>query len=496
MARVVQSQLSGALRAFALKDRDLARKVRDKDDQVDNLLGFLEERCFLSIGHDAVEPTSLRARQIRGVFRVALNLEKVGDYAVNIAEQAMYASRFAPSPPPFELEKPAALATAALDEVIAAFSESNADRAKHACACEPELDAQYRDALAETFARLRQPGEDPAFVITHVFVAKFLERVGDSILNIGETTLFILTGERLKLHQYLHLEEMRAALKGQPGDGGPLDFRQIWGGISGARVGRLSLGAGRAFIWKEGAEEKIEEELREMREWNRLVPGLVPDVRARHHEDGRESFLGDFLDGVLLRDVYLTRPWTERVRVTYRLLETVRDIWVATSSRDVPVAPSYARQIRERLPDLYATHPPLAALRHDAPPVSVRIHGDFNTNNVIYNPAADRMHFIDVHRSGAGDYLQDVGVFVVSLIRTPLLEPTLLGEMQRLGELVGEFAEKFALLIGDEHFQPRLMLSRARSLVTSARLVTDLEFARGLYLKGIRLLESVAGAVP
>src|SRR6266508_3039700 len=123
MARVVQSQLSGALRAFALKDRDLARKVRDKDDQVDNLLGFLEERCFLAIGHDAVEPTSLRARQIRGVFRVALNLEKVGDYAVNIAEQAMYASRFAPSPPPFEREKPAALATAARDEVSAAFSE-------------------------------------------------------------------------------------------------------------------------------------------------------------------------------------------------------------------------------------------------------------------------------------------------------------------------------------------------------------------------------------
>jgi len=53
--------------------------------------------------------------------------------------------------------------------------------------------------------------------------------------------------------------------------------------------------------------------------------------------------------------------------------------------------------------------------------------------------------------------------------------------------MVREFAEKFALLIGDEHFGARLTLSRARSLVTSARLVTDLELARGLYLKQPRV---------
>jgi hypothetical protein len=260
-----------------------------------------------------------------------------------------------------------------------------------------------------------------------------------------------------------------------------------------------------------------------MAAWNHVVPGLVPDVRARHQEGGRESFLGDYLDGVLLRDVYLTRPWMEKVRVTHRLLETVRDIWIATSSREVPsAAASYVAQIRARLPELYGTHPSLASLRREetrvfgithrsldallrrvaeqeprlVPPVSVRIHGDFNTNNVIYNPAADRVHFIDVHRSGAGDYCQDIGVFLVSLIRTPLHDRALLGEFGRLDELVVQFAEAYAGLIGDEHFRARLTLARARSLVTSARLVTDVEFARELYLKGIRLLETVAGSAP
>jgi aminoglycoside phosphotransferase len=391
------------------------------------------------------------------------------------------------------------------------------DKAKHACRCEPELDQRYRASLMATFECLRHPGDDPAFVITHLFVAKFLERVGDSILNIGETTLFILTGERLKLHQYLHIEEMVTALAPAATEG-HVDLRQIWGGISGARVGRLSVD-GRPLLWKEGAERKIEEELREVAAWNRIVPGLAPDVKARYQEDGRQSFLGQFLDGVLLRDIYLTRSWEEKLRATRRLLETLRDVWLATREEGPP-APGAIPQIVERLPELYAVHPELATLRRTptrvfgiahrslgellddlgarepalAPRGRVRIHGDFNTNNVIYDPRHDRVHFIDVHRSGPGDYVQDLGVLIVSNLRMPIESATLLGELERVNEIIHDFAAEFAGLIGDPHFATRLILAKARSFITSARLVTDVDFARRLYLQGIQLLERVAGA--
>jgi phosphate uptake regulator len=515
MARLVQSQLRGATTAFFQRDPNLAGKVIEKDDQVDNLLGFIEEQCFERI---AGEPAgSPRTRRLRGVFRVALNLEKLGDYAVNIAEQAGHVARLPPRVPPFDLAGPSRAALAALDEVIDAFTDPSAEKAKHACRCEIELDRQYRDALSETFRRLAKPGDDPAFVITHLFVAKFLERVGDSILNIGEATLFILTGERLKLHQYLHLEEMMGPGAPAGGEGGPIDFHQIWGGISGARVGRLSLQEGRALIWKEGAERKIEAEVRELEAWNRLIPGLVPEVKARHQRDGRESFLGQFLDGVLVRDVYVARPHEEKLRVTRRVLETLRDVWLA-SARDERPRGDYVRQIRERLPDLYALHPELELLRGSetkifgiahrslhqlldhvggreerlAPPVSVRIHGDLNTNNIVYEARHDRIHFIDVHRSGPGDYVQDIGVYMVSNIRTPLQDAGLLAAMAQLNALIHDFAGEFARLVGDEHFETRLTLARARSLITSARLFTDREFSRTLYLQGVRLLERTA----
>jgi phosphate uptake regulator/aminoglycoside phosphotransferase len=513
LARLVQSQLTDAMTAFFRRDVRLAEQVTRKDDQVDNLLGLIEEKCFERITGEPHDGP--RSRQLRGVFRVAVNLEKLGDYAVNIAEQAVHVSRLRAAAIPFDLAGPTRVALAALDEVITSFADASAEKAKHACRCEIELDRSYREALRETFRRLGQPGQDPAFVITNLFVAKFLERIGDSILNIGETTLFILTGERLKFHQYLHLEEVAGRLA--PRANAALDFHQIWGGISGARVGRLEVGEGQALIWKEGDEGKIEREIRQLEEWNRLVPGLVPDVKARHREEGRLSFLGQFLRGTLLRDIYLTRTWDEKVRATRRLLETVRDVWLATAMKEAPPI-DYTRQIAERLPELFAMHPRLETLRRGEtlifgithrslgdllqrvarteatlpPPVSVRLHGDFNTNNIVYDAERDRVHYIDVHRSGAGDYLQDIGVLLVSNMRSPIQESRLAAELQRLNRLIRDFAREFGYLIGDGHFEARLALSQARSLITSGRIVSDFEFARSIFLQGVRLLEHAA----
>jgi len=235
---------------------------------------------------------------------------------------------------------------------------------------------------------------------------------------------------------------------------GALDFRQIWGGISGARVGRVAVGQSEPLIWKEGDERKIDEEIREMEAWNRIVPGLVPDVKARHREAGRLSFLGQFLRGSLLRDIYITRSWDEKVRVTQRLLERAADLEASL-----------------------------------APPVSVRLHGDFNANNVVYDPEQDRVHFIDVHRSGHGDYLQDIGVLLVSNIRNPIEDGHVVADLARLNELIREFALEFARLVGDDHFETRLILSQARSFITSGRVVADFEFARSIFLQGVRLLE-------
>jgi aminoglycoside phosphotransferase (APT) family kinase protein len=195
----------------------------------------------------------------------------------------------------------------------------------------------------------------------------------------------------------------------------------------------------------------------------------------------------------------------------------VRDVWLATMIKEPPGL-DYVRQIRDRLPDLSALHPELEALRrretrvfgiahqslaalldavarvepHLAPPISVRLHGDFNTNNIVYDPAHDRVHYIDVHRSGLGDYVQDVGVLLVSNLRMPIQDPRLRADLVRLNGYIREFAAEFARLVGDTHFDARLTVAQARSFITSSRLVADTDFARAIFLQGVRLLEQAA----
>ena len=412
MARLVQSQLMSAMTAFFRKDLALAQKVIGKDDQVDNLLALIEEKCFERI---AVAPAgSPRARRLRGVFRVALNLEKLGDYAVNVAEQAVHLSRLPARPVPFDLAGPARVALGALDEVITAFRSASAGKAKNACQCETELDRQYRVALAETFRRLRQPDQDPAFLITNLFVAKFLERIGDSILNIGETTLFILTGERLKLHQYLHLEQLVGSMAPTSGEAATVDVRQIWGGISGARVGRVEMDAGPRLIWKEGDRGKIEAEIRQMEEWNRLVPGLVPAVEGRRVEAGGPRVVRGAASSTARCCGTSTSPALEAQSTRHVAAAAHGARGVAdhhgqgaargstTSSRSAIGCPISTRCTRA-WPACEAGTPACsgstiarstscsggrrrAGAGAGGPPVSVRLHGDLNTNNVVLDP--------------------------------------------------------------------------------------------------------------
>ena len=111
------------------------------------------------------------------------------------------------------------------------------------------------------------------------------------------------------------------------------------------------------------------------------------------------------------------------------------------------------RSIEDLLETMAAVEPGLA------PPISVRLHGDFNTNNVVFDAATDRVHFIDVHRSGNGDYVQDVGVFLVSNVRHPIQDAALRAALMRINRQVRDFAAEFARLTGDVHFASRLMLS-------------------------------------
>jgi len=166
-----------------------------------------------------------------------------------------------------------------------------------------------------------------------------------------------------------------------------------------------------------------------------------------------------------------------------------------------------------RLPEVYRVHPEfrtapqrlgglqlagfddlvrLAAAREArlAAPFSVHIHGDFNLDNVIYDPAEKKIHFIDLHRSRYMDYVQDVSVFMISNYRLQVQDIPVRRRLAGVACDVHAVASKFARSQNDKTYEYRLALGLARSFASSTRFVFDKSHARRMFIRARFLMET------
>jgi phosphate uptake regulator/thiamine kinase-like enzyme len=506
MAGAVQSQLKAATSAVIDRDAEQARKVIERDDYVDNLYTYTEtELSYLLLNGQGTE----RLRPVRLAMKVAEHLEDIADNAENIAKQALHIRTTSEQPLLLDIRYCYQEAKKGISMAVEAFVSGNMKLARTAARHEASLDVAYRDMLKQALEALGKPGCDAKFLLTQLFVAKYLEKIGDKILEIAEEALALITGEKLKLHQITHLNRM---LRNNSNE--ELNLEGLWGTRSGSTVFKLERNAEQSVIYKDGNIRKIGDEIAKIEEWDRIEPGLVPDVLRTFEHKSRKVMVTSFFEGQTLQEIYTTAWWPDKEQVTGRLARLLDRIWTRSLSPDRPDFDA-VNQIRTRLEAVYTMHERLQTIRGEAAsvcgiehdslnqllqrlekhsntlraPFTVYTHGDFNTDNVLYRAQDERLHFVDVHRSGYGDYLTDVSVFLCSNLRRPTVSGMQRLELERVNGLVMDYARRFADTWGDELFEERLAVLMGRSLITSTRFVANYMLARELYLLGIEKLE-------
>jgi phosphate uptake regulator len=512
----VEKQLQRTGDYLRRPDKSAIAKIVDGDDYIDNLKAIIQSKSFgaAAEGCHGHELALLRTYEV-----IASNLERVADFCEKVIVQLGY------------IDRPAVYAkydfTEFLVEVVAgvglieqAVFKRDVQVALAICRAEHTIDHMYAKLFKRILSELRSgASDDTQSLVTLLFIAHYLERMGDSLLNIGEAILSAHLGERIKIGQLRALEDS-LELTELSSHLGHLSLKAMGETKSGARVNSLSsrehemAGGGapaRAVIFKEGKTKKLIEERDSIARWEELMPGLAPRIYSFHDggEDG--AILFEYLPGTTFEAVLLKKPWKEVTVALDSIQRKLLDVWDRTR-RPEPVAPRFLQQLSTRFDDVLAVHPEFRhgdakiggkevasflslvdrLLRYDESlraPFSVFIHGDFNVDNVIYDASDDSVRFIDLHRSRMNDYVQDISVFLVSHFRLQYLETPV---RQRVNSTIlrfHEFARSHAQSIGDASFDQRLALGIARSLATSTRFVLDRELARSMFLRSRYVLE-------
>lgn len=505
----IHQQLEDTLAAIQSQDGFIPERMKIREDYIDNLKIIIERKSYKKTLRSRTEEN--RIIRIMGSLNTATsNLEEIGDYLINIVTQLRYFQdhTFLAR---FDYQAYFRKIFDAVDLIVDGLFRGKIKDALQICQTEIELDRLYKEDFDTIMALLRE-GKQIGDAITTLHILRYLERIGDALLNIGEAIISAYAGTRLKLFEYMALKDNLHRNSG--------DFTIQNLNVetkSGCRIEKViqkdTCEEIQEVIFKEGDLMKIEQEKQKLEKWQDIMPGLTPSILGFQRLHDKAFLLLEYIGGYNFQEIVLRQDHSLQEKAFARLLNMVTLIWTKTR-RDETVRADFISQLRKKLPDVYDVHPsfstpglfigtlkqPSIEERLEAAaklekeliaPFSIFIHGDFNTDNVIYNDQSDRITYIDPHRSGYSDYVQDVSVFLVSNYRIPIQEREVRDRLLDIIDGFFIFAKQFADENGDKTFEARLAMGVSRSFISSTRFILKDDFAKEMYLRGIYLLDKL-----
>jgi phosphate transport system protein len=190
MGGLAEERLRAAVRGLVERDHELLVDVIGGDSRIDDLQMEIDRRCFTLIA--LYQPVAIDLRTVVSALKINADLERVGDFAVNIAEVAQRYLLHPPVKPLIDLPRMGELALKMLREALDAFVTRDVNLAQFVLRQDDWLDAFKEQIFREVLtymlgdARTIEPGIDL------ILMSRHLERVGDHATNIAEDVIFIV----------------------------------------------------------------------------------------------------------------------------------------------------------------------------------------------------------------------------------------------------------------------------------------------------------------
>ncbi len=198
MGSLVGRTIGDAVLSLKNRDVDMAQKVIDTDKEIDALDHSIEENCMRLLALQ--QPMARDLRLIISVLKMSIDLERMGDLALEIAVITKMTASVPPIKPLIDIPRMSEICQDMLKNTMIAFENKDVELAEQVARRDDEIDALFDQVRRELISFMI---EDPKKITgaQHLtFVARYLERIGDHITNLSESVVFMVTGERVELN--------------------------------------------------------------------------------------------------------------------------------------------------------------------------------------------------------------------------------------------------------------------------------------------------------
>ena len=198
MSGIAEESVRQAVEALLNRDLDMAQEVVTRDDRLDELELTIDD---LAVNLLALQqPMAKDLRFITAAMKIGNDLERVGDHAVNIAEELEFLVKATPMPMLPELEEMARLATDMLSDALNAFVLGDSKLAREVVQRDDRVDDLHENNFRILLTHMM---EDPRRITAGMdlfLVSGNIERIADLATNVAEEVVFFVEGRTIKHH--------------------------------------------------------------------------------------------------------------------------------------------------------------------------------------------------------------------------------------------------------------------------------------------------------
>lgn len=193
MGSFVEGMLTSAIRALVEQEEELANDVILRDDIADEMDLKIEQTCMRLLALQ--QPLGRDLRTIGTALKIITDLERIGDYSVDIARIAKSLIHEAYFKPLEDIPKMADRVAEMLRDALRSFVERDLELVRQVCDADDDVDAAWHGLLRELMDYMQDRPDVVRQAVALILVARYLERIADHVTNIAERVHYTETGE-------------------------------------------------------------------------------------------------------------------------------------------------------------------------------------------------------------------------------------------------------------------------------------------------------------